>query len=329
MKKVWKIILIVIVVIVVALTGMIGYIKTALPDIAAAENLKIDYTQARIERGKYLANSVTMCIDCHSQRDFTTFGGPVVPGTEGKGGELFGKDLGFPGDFYAPNITPAGIGDWTDGELFRSLTTGVSKDGHALFPLMPYPNLGQLDKEDIYSIIAYIRTLKPIENPVPKSAPIFPVSILINTMPKEANFTSIPPKEELVPYGEYIFTASSCNDCHTPMEKGERMANKFAAGGFEFNLPDGTVVRSSNLTPDKETGIGNWTEQQFIARFKLYSDSTYVPHKVGPGDFKTVMPWTSYTGMEDYDLKAIYAYLQTLPAVKNQVVKFEEREKAE
>lgn len=329
MKKVWKVLLIIILVIIVAISGAIGYVKTALPDIAAAEDLKIDYTQERIARGKYLANNVAMCIECHSERDYTTFAGPVIPGSEGKGGELFGKDLGFPGDFYAPNITPVGLGDWTDGELFRTITTGVSKDGHALFPIMPYLNFGQLDKEDIYSIIAYIRTLKPIESNVPASVAAFPINILINTMPKEASLASIPPKEELIAYGKYIFTAANCSDCHTPMDKGERIADKYVAGGMEFNLPDGTVLRSANITPDKETGIGALTETQFLARFKLYSDSTYVPYKVGPGEFKTIMPWTSYANMEEHDLKAIYAYLQTVTPVSNKVVKFEVREKTE
>ncbi|HMV91786.1 MAG TPA: cytochrome C, partial [Cyclobacteriaceae bacterium] len=168
MKKVLKITLIVLTVIIVAITGVIGYVKTALPaaNVSDASDLKIDYTAERIDRGKYLANNVAMCIDCHSTRDFTVFGGPLIPGTEGKGGEKFSKELGFPGDFYAANITPAAIGNWTDGELFRAITTGVSKDGHALFPVMPYLNFGKMDKEDIYSIIAYIRTLKPIENKI-------------------------------------------------------------------------------------------------------------------------------------------------------------------
>ena len=329
MKKVLKIVLIVVIVIAVAITGLIGYVKTALPDIAAAEDLKIEYTKERIARGEYLANNVSMCIDCHSTRDFTTFGGPLVKGTEGKGGEKFSKELGFPGDFYAPNITPAALGNWTDGELFRAITTGVSKDGHALFPVMPYLNIGQLDKEDVYSIIAYIRTLKPIESTTPKSEPMFPISILINTMPKEASFTAIPAKEELIPYGKYLFTAASCSDCHTPMDKGVPIEGKFAAGGFEFNLPDGMVLRSANLTPDKQTGLGNWTEQQFVTRFKMYSDSTYMSYKVEPGQFQTLMPWMAYTNMEEHDLKAIFAYLQSLPPVNNHVVRFEEREKTE
>lgn len=330
MKKAGKIVLIILAVIVVAMTGLIGYVKTALPgaNVADAADIKIEYTTARIERGKYLANNVAMCIDCHSTRDFTTFSGPVVPGTEGMGGEKFSKELGFPGDFYAPNITPAGIGNWTDGELLRAITTGVSKDGDALFPVMPYPNMGQLDQEDIYSIIAYIRTLKPIENTVPESEPIFPVSILINTMPREASFTTRPSKEELIPYGKYLFTAASCSDCHTPMEKGVPIEGNYAAGGFEFNLPGGTVLRSANITPDKQTGIGSWSEIMFVSRFKMYSDSTYTPYKVEPKEFQTMMPWPAYTKMDEQDLKAIYAYLQSIPAVNNKVVKFEERGQA-
>lgn len=331
MKKVLKITLIVLTVILVAITGVVGYVKTALPgaNVADASDLKIDYTTERIERGQYLANHVAMCIDCHSTRDFSVFGGPLIPGTEGKGGEKFSKELGFPGTFYAPNITPAAIGNWTDGELFRAITTGVSKDGHALFPVMPYLSFGKMDKEDIYSIIAYIRTLKPIENNVPASEPMFPINILINTMPQEATFTTIPAKEELLPYGKYLFTMAACSDCHTPMDKGTPIEGKFSAGGLEFNLPDGTVLRSANITPDKATGIGNWTEEYFISRFKSFSDSAYVAHKVGPKEFKTIMPWPAYTHMDTYDLKAIYAYLQTLPAVNNTVIKFEERQQAD
>lgn len=325
MKKIRKIVLAVITLIAVAITALLVYVKAALPgtNVAAAADIKIDYTQERIARGEYLAHHVTMCIDCHSKRDYTLFAAPMVPGTEGQGGELFGKTMGFPGDYYATNITPYGIGDWTDGELVRAITTGVSKDGHALFPVMPYQNFGRLDKEDIYSIVAYIRTLKPIKNDVPASASDFPVNFIINTMPQEANFTTIPLQEELVPYGEYMFTAVGCNECHTPMEKGNRDAARFLAGGFEFNFPDGTVLRSPNITPDTETGIGNWTEQQFVARFKMYADSTYKPHPVGPGEFKTVMPWLFYADMKEHDLKAIFAYLKSVPPVRNEVIRFE------
>ena len=62
------------------------------------------------------------------------------------------------------NITPAAIGSWTDGELLRAVTQGVSKDGTPLFPLMPYPHFGAMDEEDVHAVLAYIRSLKAIEN---------------------------------------------------------------------------------------------------------------------------------------------------------------------
>jgi hypothetical protein len=94
------------------------------------------------------------------------------------------------------------------------------------------------------------------------------------------------------------------------------------AGGFEFQMPTGGIVRSTNITQDKETGIGNWSEEDFVSRFKAYADSSYVPNKIGKGTFNTVMPWMMYGKMEPEDLKAIFAYLKTIKPIKNNVVKF-------
>src|SRR4051812_32741697 len=119
MKKILKVVLLLIGIMVVVVAALLTYVKLALPaaNVASAADLKIEYTTERIARGKYLAHYVTMCVDCHSKRDYTMFGAPMVPGTLGQGGELFGKDFGFPGNFYAANITPDGVGNWTDGEL--------------------------------------------------------------------------------------------------------------------------------------------------------------------------------------------------------------------
>jgi mono/diheme cytochrome c family protein len=324
MKKVLKIVLFFFIGILLLIFALLGYVKVALPDVGKAPDLKIDYTAERIARGKYLANDVAVCMDCHSKRDYSKFGGPSVPGTFGQGGEHFGKEAGFPGDYYSANITPAGLKDWTDGEIYRAITSGVSKDGHALFSIMPYPNYGMLDKEDIYSIISYVRTLTPIPNEVPKSSSDFPMNFIINTIPRKASHTPIPPKSDLVAYGKYLAVVSSCKDCHTPMEKGSPIEGKSLAGGFDFHFPDGTIVQSSNITPDKSTGIGNMTQDQFLALFKTFADSSFVPAPIRDGEFKTVMPWLFYSKMKDEDLKAIYAYLQSVPAVENAVVKFSE-----
>jgi len=322
MKKTGKFILYGFIVIILVIAGLLGYVKFALPNVGEPEELKVEATPARIERGNYLANSVCVCIDCHSKRDWNKFSGPLMEKTLGQGGEEFSQKYGFPGKYFAKNITPFAIKDWTDGELLRAITTGVSKNGRAMFPVMPYLNYGKLDKEDLYSLIAYIRTLAPIENLVPASKSDFPMNFIINMIPQKANFSTIPDKSDKLAYGKYLFTAASCTDCHTKQEKGKPVPDMDLAGGFKFPLTTGGTVFSANITPDKETGIGNWTEETFVNRFKVYADSTYQPAKINLNDFNSMMPWTMYSTMSTEDLQAIYAYLQTVKPVKNMVVKF-------
>ena len=159
MKKLVRILIIFIIVISIVALSAITYVKVALPDVGEAPDLKVELTPERIARGKYLANHVTICIDCHSPRDWTKFSGPLDTTKIGTGGEKFDHNVGFPGEVYVPNITPYNLKHWTDGEIFRAITTGVKKDGSAIFPIMPYKAYGKMDKEDIYAIIAYIRTL--------------------------------------------------------------------------------------------------------------------------------------------------------------------------
>jgi len=283
--------------------------------------VKVEITPERIERGKYLAENVAQCIDCHSTRDWSKFSGPLVPGTEGKGGEVFDRKFGFPGNYYAPNITPAHLKDWSDGEIFRAITSGVSRDGHALFPIMPYPSFGKMDREDIYSIIAYVRSLTPIENTPPQSVSDFPMNVIIHTIPAPPNFSPRPPVSDSVNYGKYLVNAASCAECHTPAKMGQIIEEKMFSGGRYFEMPDGTVI-SKNITPDKETGIGGWTQEDFIARFKAFENKDIYPAQgLKPGDFNTVMPWSNYANMSDEDLAAIYAYLRTVKPISNKVEK--------
>ena len=108
---------------VVVIPGALLYIKMALPDMGPAPDLKVELTSERIARGEYLANHVAVCIDCHSTRDWSRFSGLPADGTLGKGGDLFDQKFGFPGAYYAKNITPKGISRYTDGELFRVIST--------------------------------------------------------------------------------------------------------------------------------------------------------------------------------------------------------------
>lgn len=297
--------------------GITGYLMFFLPNTGPAPDITIEITEERVDRGRYLANHVMLCMDCHAVRDFSLFSGPPFPETLGAGGEVFDQSIGLPGRFISRNITPAALGTWTDGEIFRAITSGVSKDGSALFPLMPYHHYAQLDEEDIFAVIAYLRTLDPVVNDLPASKADFPISILINTMPVKPNLQPRPDKHDLIAYGRYLTTAAACTDCHTRMERGEFVGEPFA-GGNEYPVADGSVVRSANITPH-ETGIGNWTKDQFIARFKVYADSAYVHRKVPPGEFQTYMPWTMYAGMDGEDLAAIYEYLQTIEPVDNRL----------
>lgn len=319
MKKIIKRILLLLI---VGIVSFVLYIKFALPNVGKAEYLKIEPTAGKLERGKYLANYVSVCMDCHSTRNWDLFSGPLVEGTLGKGGEVFDQKFGFPGSFYSKNITPFAIGDWTDGEVLRAIASGVSKDGKALFPVMPHPHFGRMDKEDLESIIVYLRSLKPINNVVPESVADFPMSLIINTIPTAAQYSVIPSENDAVAYGAYLFNAASCSECHSKQDKGKPIEGMELAGGFEFPLVTGGIVRSANITQDKETGIGNWSEADFVNRFKAYADSTYVPNKVSKGSFNTVMPWMMYAGMKEQDIKAIYAYLKTVKPIKNSVDKF-------
>src|SRR6187431_2121359 len=218
MKKIIKGALLLLVIAVIS--GLL-YVKLALPDVGKLEYLNIKVTASRLERGKYLANHVCVCIDCHSTRNWNEFSGPLVEGTIGKGGEVFDQRFGFPGSFYSKNITPSGIGDWTDAEVLRAIASGVSRDGSALFPVMPHPRFGQMDKEDLESIIVYLRSLKPLKNVVPESKADFPMNFIINTLPKEPHFSNKPSESDAVAYGGYLFNAASCSECHSKQDKGK------------------------------------------------------------------------------------------------------------
>jgi mono/diheme cytochrome c family protein len=321
MKKLLKILGILVLSILGILLIIISYIKIALPNVGPAPQMTIERTPERIARGNYLAKSVMACMDCHSKRDITQFTMPLIASSLGEGGERFDQTLGFPGIFFAANITPSGIGSWTDGEVYRAITTGVRKNGKPIFPVMPYHSYGFTDPEDVKSMITYLRSLTPIENVVPESSADFPMNIILNTIPKKAEPITIPPAGDSVGNGRYLLTIGACHDCHTPFVNGKFDETLSMAGGRSFPVPGGTVT-SANLTSDKTTGIGSWNKEIFVQHFAMYRDSATAHRVVNPGDLQTVMPWTLYGNMTDKDLANIYAYLQTLQPVNHLIVKW-------
>ncbi len=323
MKKFLKIAAYILGGVIVLVIAFLIYFNSSFPKVDPPSNEKVEITPARLERGKYLAHHVSLCIDCHSTRDWSKYSGPITPGTLGRGGEKFDEEtVGIPGVLYSKNITPAGISTYTDGELIRVITTGVTNKGVALFPLMPYLGYNNYTKEDLYSIIAYIRSLEPIKNDIPERSLNFPLNLIVKTIPPKSFKPSPEPnKNNPAEYGKYLVTIAACFDCHTQMVKGDYVMEKSFAGGREFHLPGG-VVRTANITPEPISGIGAWTKDVFVARFKSMDPEKNPPAQTGMKDFNTMMPWTMFSGMTDEDLGAIYEFLRTVKPVKNPVVKF-------
>lgn len=315
--------------VVIAIVGISIYIAAtfrtdAEKDSANEPPLYIENTDFDIDHGKYLATNVYMCMDCHSEREYSRFGYNVVEGTLGKGSNLFGLKDAFPGDFYAPNITPYALKDWSNREIFNAITKGMHKDGSQLYPLMPYVEYSRMDPEDIYDIIAYLRTLEPIASNQPRSSSNLPAEILLDPVGADFVAPKKPSTSNQVAYGKYLVDAGTCAGCHTPRDKrGAPVAGMDFAGGTPFYIPGGKV-RSVNITPDFETGIGSWTKEVFVERFKRFQDpgDPVNTDQIEPGDFNTAMPWRFYSNMSEAELEAIFAYLQTLEPVSNSVIRF-------
>ncbi len=280
-----------------------------LPQDIPVPEITLPTSESAIERGRYLANHVAVCMDCHSKRDWNYFSGPIVPGTLGAGGEVFDQSIGLPGRIISKNITPHALGDWTDGELYRSITAGLQPDGDPLFTLMPYDAYREMEHSDILAIMAYLRTLEPIENETPDHQLDFPLNLIVNTMPAPAAPRTIN-RADTVEYGDYLAKMAGCTWCHTPVDARTRASlwEQKLAGGQEF-IANGKIVRASNISPDPETGIGDWSESQFIARFRMYQGAFGRSIPLDEAGNNTQMSWTLFADMSDADLAAIYAFL--------------------
>jgi len=324
--KLWRKLLPVFILIILSLTGGVYfYIRYALPQIPSVQNIAIDHNDtAFLNRGKYLVEHVTICVDCHSPRDVTLFSMPIVQSQKGAGAPFLSQKLGytFPGESFTPNITSANLGFWSDGELYRLLTTGIDKNGNTINHAMPFKNFAQADPADIKAIISYIRTLKPITNkPAGTTRINFLHSLYNRTIPRQGTPVYLAKLKTAIDSGHYLVTIASCNDCHTPKKWLEIDDNsRMLSGGIEFPLPTGGFVHSANLTPD-ESGLEAWTEAAFINKFKSYRDSGAI-YKTTPNALNTLMPWFAYRDMTDNDLHAIYAYLRSIKPIYNPVVKF-------
>jgi mono/diheme cytochrome c family protein len=295
------------------------------PSLRAAPSLQIERTEERIARGRYLAEHVMDCVGCHSDHEWSRFSSPVKPSSMLAGGFIFDEKYGIPGRVAAQNLTPdpeTGKGRWTDGELVRAIREGVSRDGRALFPMMPYEAYRQMADDDVEAIVAYLRTVPPVKNVIPPSEIAFPVNLFINFVPRPIDRPISRPNEKSDPiaYQRYLVALSGCRDCHSPHDNhGKILPGQDYTGGWDLVGPWGRVV-TPNLTPDPETFVGRASKQEFVARFKAFETFTATSAPTADPNRNTVMPWIAFAGMRESDLGAIYDFLKQLPPVKHNVV---------
>jgi hypothetical protein len=306
---------------VVVIAG-VAYVMLSFPKVSPAPEMAIEATPERLERGRYLAEHVMGCKACHSQPRVDRYSHPPVADTAYGGGYRWGPEEGLPGVVVSANLTPHALGDWSDGEIQRAITSGVSRDGSALFSLMPYPFYAKVDAEDISAVVVYLRTLAPVDSSPPRQQLDPFMKLIVRTMPADPSPRRLPDGTDTVALGEYLATAALCEDCHTDFAGGRFVGTPFA-GGRAFPYPGLGLFRSANITPHAETGIGDWSREDFIARFKAQPPEAYDDWEVVPGEENTIMPWWAYAGMTESDLGAIYDYLHSLPATANEVVRFE------
>ena len=295
------------------ITLTIGWRPFIGPRTRPLTTVAYERTPARLARGEYLVEHVTDCMGCHAGHDWTAHDAPIRPNTLGAGQDM-NVFKGFPGKIYAPNLTPdrkTGVGGWSDDQLARAIREGIGRDGRALFPFMPYQDFRVLSDEDLASIIVYLRSLPPVHREWPQTALSFPVNYLIRSAPEPVT-KPVPPPDQSTPQlrGKYLVTIAGCADCHTPQDAhGQPMQALAFAGGFVLDGPWGRVA-SANLTPDP-SGIPYYDEALFIQVMR----TGYVKAR----QLNQVMPWHTYRGMTDEDLRGVFAYMKTFRPVRHRV----------
>jgi mono/diheme cytochrome c family protein len=313
MKKILKIIAILIGVVVLAGASFAAWVYfRGIPSYPTAPpDLTVKPDSAMVAEGKHLATLV--CKNCHLSANGMM---------EGKFMDDMPKEFGKVWSMNITHDTKYGAGRYTDGELAFLLRTGIKRDGVFAPPWMPkFPHLSDYD---LQSIIAYLRSdapeLAPSQKQQPPAQPTFLAKFLcvvaFKPLPFPTQPIEAPPMSDKVAFGKYISTGKvECFSCHSPsfetmnIMEPEKTPGYFS-GGNAMTDEDGKVILTRNLTPDKETGIGNWTEEQFIKAVKY-----------GQRDGKPALrkPMVPFTAMTDEEASAIFAYLKSLPAIRHNI----------
>ncbi len=316
MKKFFKYLLIVLGVIVVVLGGLALYINMSdLPTYDTPKiDLKVEVTPQRVERGRKIANM--LCRNCHQD-----------PVTKKLTGNLMVDLPAEFGEIHSRNITQhpiKGIGSWTDGEIAYLLRTGVRKNGKYAPPYMI--KMPHVPDEDIYSVIAFLRSDDPtvqaadVDNIEQKES--FLTKMLCRVLFKPFEYPQqkipVPDTNNKYEYGKYLSNhLLGCYACHSADFKTmdehfpEKSGGYFGGGNPMIDYNKRTIY-TANITPDKETGIGNWTEEDFVRTMRTGFNPHGQPMRY---------PMLTEADLTDNDLRALYAFIKTVPAIRNQVPK--------
>jgi mono/diheme cytochrome c family protein len=258
-----------------------------------------------VARGAYLANAAD-CVACHTDSEH---GGRPYAG---------GRAIATPfGTFYTPNITPdpdTGIGRWSEAQFLRALRDGVGPGGASFYPVFPYTSFTKIVDDDARAIWAYLSSLPPVRHRDRRQKVSFPFSWRpLLTLWKwlffdPGPFRPDPHRSAAYNRGAYLVNAlAHCGECHTPRNwLGATEPSRFLSG--TAHGPDGKAV--PNITPDPETGIGNWTEDDIVGvlRNGETPDLDYVT-----GAMAEVVKSTAK--LSDADRRAIAVYLKSLPPI--------------
>jgi len=261
-----------------------------------------------VAKGEYLARAAN-CVACHS-----TPGEPAFAG---------GLKMATPlGNIYATNITPdkaTGIGDYTLDDFDRAVRLGRAKDGHYLYPAMPYPNYAKMTKADVEAMYAYFMKAVPAANVPNKPSEIpspwnmrWPIMFWNLVFVDFDPYEPVAGKDEAWNRGAYLVQgAGHCGACHTPR------GIAFNEAGYDEGDSDflaGAMLdywSAPNLRQDKLAGLGRWTQEQTVEFFKTGKNQ----HGSAYGTMVEVIN-NSTQFMTDADLNAISTYLRALPAIR-------------
>lgn len=271
--------------------------RSLLSAILLTTTATVTSAEVSVERGEYLVRGPAGCGNCHTPQTPT---GPDL--SNELGGFLVEKSPAF--EAWAVNITPGSrVADWTDDELAKAIREGIRPDGSVIGPPMPIGLYRGLGDDDLYSIVAFLRTLPASANETPTSTYNIPLPPAYGP---PIDSVTAPERGVTVEYGAYLAgPVAHCIECHSPMgERGPMIDTHLGAGGFEFHGPWGTSV-SSNLTTH-EDGLAGYTDAEL---------KTMITQGVRPdgSQMKPPMGYHHYARMTDEDLDAVILYLRQLP----------------